>query len=428
MSNLPSPSLNRAVQGLTPSATLAINELAKRLHIEGKVIYKLAFGQSPFPVPKHVVKQLKRHAHEKDYLPVSGLPELRTAVATYHGRVNELRYAADQILIGPGSKELLYILQVVFNGILYLPSPCWLSYAPQGRLTHKRIRWFKTTAENNWLPTPDDLDRIGAASGGASQLVILNYPSNPAGTTYDDATLERLGDAARRNGIVLLSDEIYGEFHHEGGHTSVARFYPEGTIVSAGLSKWAGAGGWRLGTFAFSPELKDLQMAMTSVASETFSATSAPIQYAAVTAYEGGEEIERYLNAARRILKVLGQEVYSRLKNAGVQVVEPRGGFYVFPDFSPFRESLKARGMETDVDVCKRLIEDAGVMLLPGRSFGRGPKELTARLAYVDFDGDRVLNALRKNGLDSGIDTRFLRRYCGHTLEGVQKICTWLAE
>lgn len=427
MSNALIPKLNRAVQGLTPSATLAVNELARQLKLDGKVVYKLAFGQSPFPVPKRVVAQLKRHAHEKDYLPVSGLPELRDAVARYHDRVNGLTYGADQILIGPGSKELLYILQVVFNGILYLPSPCWLSYAPQGRLTHKRIRWFRTAAETNWLPTVDDLARIGSAAAGDSQLVILNYPSNPAGTTYDADTLERLADVARHYGIVFLSDEIYGEFNHDGNHTSIARFYPEGTIVSAGLSKWAGAGGWRLGTFAFSPALKHLQTAMTSVASETFSATSAPIQYAAVTAYEGGKDIDDYLTRTRRILKALGETVFTRLHETGVSVAKPQGGFYVFPDFGAFRAVLSKRGIGTDVDLCTHLIENTGVMLLPGSSFGRTPGELTARLAYVDFDGDHALNALARNGVDTEVDERFLRRYCGQTLEAVEKICRWIA-
>jgi aspartate aminotransferase len=101
-------------------------------------------------------------------------------------------------------------------------------------------------------------------------LVVLNYPSNPTGQTYDAAQLEELATVARRYRLVVLSDEIYGELDHRGQHRSIAEFYPEGTIVSSGLSKWAGAGGWRLGTFLFPSTLRWLQDAMAVAASETF--------------------------------------------------------------------------------------------------------------------------------------------------------------
>jgi len=98
--------------------------------------------------------------------------------------------------------------------------------------------------------------------------------------------LEELAAVARRFGVILLSDEIYGQLHHQGAHVSVARFYPEGTIISSGLSKWCGAGGWRLGTFTFPGELRWLLDAMASVASETYTSTCAPIQYAASSQVE----------------------------------------------------------------------------------------------------------------------------------------------
>ncbi len=115
---------------------------------------------------------------------------------------------------------------------------------------------------------------------------------------------------------------------------SIAKYYPEGTIISGGLSKWCGAGGWRLGTFTFPQSLRWLQDAMAVVASETFTSTSAPIQYAAVRAFCSDREIEHYLWQSRRILDLIGKYITAALQKAGVLVSLPQGAFYLFPDFS----------------------------------------------------------------------------------------------
>ena len=115
--------LNLNIRGLKKSATLEINEKSRQLEREGKKIYKLGFGQSPFPVPAPVVESLRQHAAEKDYLAVQGLPALREAVAASWHRKQGLNCTAEDILIGPGSKELLFILQLVYYGDLVIPTP-----------------------------------------------------------------------------------------------------------------------------------------------------------------------------------------------------------------------------------------------------------------------------------------------------------------
>jgi aspartate aminotransferase len=206
----------------------------------------------------------------------------------------------------------------------------------------------------------------------------------------------------------------------------VARFYPEGTIVSGGLSKWCGAGGWRLGLFSFPPELAWLQDAMATVASETYTSTSAPIQYAAVRAYQGGIRIERYLQNARRILGALGRAIAGRLTGAGAEVARPKGAFYLFADFGPLADALAARDIRTAGQLCNRLLGDTGVALLPGSDFGRPATELTARLSYVDFDGARALAAAEQIPRDTKLGEGFLRSWCGRTLEAVDRIAEWL--
>ena len=113
-------SLNLNLRGMGPSATLAINERSAQLRAEGRDILRLGLGQSPFPVPEPVVEELRRNAHQKDYLPVKGLPELRRAVAEHHRRTFGIDRGAEDVLIGPGSKELMFLLQLVYYGDLVI--------------------------------------------------------------------------------------------------------------------------------------------------------------------------------------------------------------------------------------------------------------------------------------------------------------------
>ena len=422
----PSVNLNLNVRGLPQSATLRINEISARLRAEGKHIYRLGLGQSPFPVPAPVVEELKVNAHQKDYLPVQGLPQLRYAVADHHRRLQGLDCSRDDVLIGPGSKELMFLLQLVYYGDLVIPTPSWVSYAPQAHIIGRHVRWLNTMPENHWLLTPDEFEKLCETDPDRPRLVILNYPSNPTGRTYKTDELRALAKIARKYRVILLSDEIYGEIHHRGRHVSIARFYPEGTIVSSGLSKWCGAGGWRLGTFTFPKSLNWLLHAMAAVASETYTSTSAPIQYAAIRAFQGGTEIEQYLWLSRRILSALGSHLHALLEGAGIITSAPQGAFYLFPDFDPFREKLAERKITGSVELCSALLEETGVAILPGCHFGRPEAELTARLAYVDFDGARAMEAASHFPKHTQLDLEFLETYAPNTLTAVDLIVAWL--
>lgn len=422
----PDVHLNLNVRGMTPSATLAIQERCAAMRAERREVYRLGLGQSPFPVPRPVIEQLQANAHQKDYLAVRGLAALREAVAEYHHRSQGIAATADDVLIGPGSKELMFLLQLVYYGDLVIPSPAWVSYAPQARIVGRQIRWVDTRPENGWRLLPDDLERLCREDPDRPRIVILNYPSNPTGKSFTPEDLESIAAVARRYRAVLLSDEIYGELQHDGGHVSIARYYPEGTIVSSGLSKWCGAGGWRLGTFTFPRSMDWLLSAMAAVASETYTSTSTPIQHAAVRAFAGGLRIERYLRNSRRILAALGKACARRLREAGASVDDPVGGFYLFPDFGPFREGLKARGIATSPELCERILEETGVAILPGADFGRPAGELTARLAYVDFDGARALAAVEVLPQETELDDGFLGIHCDRMLKAMGLLADWL--
>lgn len=413
--------LNLNVRGMGPSATLAINERSRQLQAAGKTVYRLGLGQSPFPVPEHVRESLARNAHQKDYLAVKGLPALREAVVAWVKRTEGLDYSPANVLIGPGTKELMFLVQLVYYGDLVIPTPSWVSYAPQASIIGRPIKWLRTRPETGLGIEPDTLGELCSQDPDRPRLLILNSPSNPTGLAYTHEQLQALADVLRKYRVLALSDEIYSGTHFTGDHVSLARYYPEGTIISNGLSKWCGAGGWRLGFFVFPDTLTWLADAMAAVASETFTSTSAPLQYAAVSAFDERADMQRYLDDSRRILAGLADYAHRTLSEAGAQLHPAAGGFYLFPRFETQRDRLAARGIVDNGSLCERLLEETGVATLPGSCFGRPPEELSLRLAYVDFDGDVALDHAARETVDAA----FFRRHCPRVTDAIDRMAAW---
>ena len=420
-------SLNINVRGLGKSATLAIKAKCHEIRATGRRVFDFGLGQSPFPVPAPVVEALREAAPCKDYLPVEGLPELREAVAGYHRTADGLPARAEDVLVGPGSKELVFLMQLVFYGEIILTPPCWVSYLPQARILGRRLSLIHSTFEDGWKVAAPLLDESLARTQDdhRPRVIILNYPSNPTGASYSATELKDLAEVARKYRLVVLSDEIYGRLHFRGAHISIARFYPEGTIVSSGLSKWCGAGGWRLGTFTFPAAMSWMARAMAAVASETYTSVSAPIQYAACRAFRFDQEIQDYLSCARRVLAAIAERIVPMLRAAGIRVHAPDGGFYILLDFSPLRDQLNARGIRNGDVLCERLITETGVAILPGSAFGRPRGDLTARLAFVDFDGGAALSATASTPPMAPLPAEFMEQHCAHLLLGIQSLADW---
>ena len=146
------------INRLKPSATLAINEESNRLKKSGKKIYKFGFGQSPFPVPNSVILALKNNADKHTYLPMQGLEELRSAIANYLNKNNNNNFNKEDIVIGPGTKELMFLTQIAFQGEVLLPAPSWVSYQPQAFIAKNKVHWIQTTSNSNWFPTAELLE------------------------------------------------------------------------------------------------------------------------------------------------------------------------------------------------------------------------------------------------------------------------------
>jgi len=146
------------INQLRPSATLAINEESNRLKRSGEKVYKFGFGQSPFPVPDSIISALKNNANKNTYLPMQGLEELRSAIANYLNKNNNNNFKFDDIIIGPGTKELMFLTQIAFQGEVLLPAPSWVSYQPQALIAKNKVHWIQTTDSSNWFPTAEQLE------------------------------------------------------------------------------------------------------------------------------------------------------------------------------------------------------------------------------------------------------------------------------
>ena len=396
---------------IKPSATLAINEESKKLEESGKKVYKFGFGQSPFPVPESIISALKKNANKNTYLPMQGLNILRTAIAQHLNKDNKNDYKSENIIIGPGTKELMFLMQVAFNGEILLPAPSWVSYQPQAIISKNSVHWIQTTKENNWFPTAEELESKIKNIENKNLLLFINSPNNPSGTVCKN--LEEIAEVAKKNKIIILSDEIYSRLTFNNTYKSISNFYPEGTIVSTGLSKWCGAGGWRLGFFAIPDRLKELTDTLKKLCSESFTSVSAPIQYAAVEAYSGDHS--NYLTNVKKILSFTGNYVYEQLKSNSVNLTKPEGGFYVFPEFIN-------KNFLSSSEMCKDILKKTGVALLPGSDFGLDSSKMLARLSFTDFDGGNFLqNTLGSKKLDNAD----LEKYAPNIVNGISKLKDW---
>ena len=168
--------LKKLVKNLKPSSTLLINETSKKLEDQGKKIFKFGFGQSPFKVPEDVVEELKNNAYQNKYLPMQGLEELRESVAKYSSKKKNYNYKAHNVIIGPGSKELMFLLQLLFDGEILLPAPSWVSYKPQAIIGRNKFHFIDTNRDNNWFPSPNSIEKIVSQNKNKKYLVEPYIP------------------------------------------------------------------------------------------------------------------------------------------------------------------------------------------------------------------------------------------------------------
>ncbi len=382
------------------SATLAANEALDVRRRRGQPVLPLAFGEAGLPVAAPLRAALAAAAASNGYGPVAGLPALRAAAAGYWSR-RDLPTSPDTVVCGPGSKALIYGLLMAIGSDVAVPRPSWVTYAAQAGLLGTGARFVPTPPGQGGVPDPAGLDAAARAAADAGQpirSVIITLPDNPTGTLATTETIRAVCQVAEEHDLIIIADEIYRDLVHDPATAllSPAEVAPLRTVVTTALSKSLAVGGWRIGVARLpdGPLGPALRERLLGVGSEIWSAPAAPIQQAAAYAFGEPQEIGLRISRSRSLHATVARAVADRFRAAGLPVPAPQAAFYLYPDFNPWREWLRARyQVRTGADLAAVLLERYGAGVLPASAFGEDPAALRVRVAtgllYGDTDEQR---------------------------------------
>ncbi len=360
--------------------------------------YGFAFGQSPFPVPKIVQDALIQNADKGSYAAVPGIPELREKISDYNRNYFGLDVDASNVYVGPGTKELIYNLLEVLHGTVILPTPTWLGYLPQIRLQEKNYHMLPVS--KNKKINPLEIKHLALRLHDRQKILILNNPNNPTGLVYSRLELEEIADICREQDIIVISDEIYAITTYDmNKFVSMGKIYPEGTFVTNGLSKSHAAGGYRLGYVIFPQNSDNLQKHFEKILATEFTSTSSPIQYAAIAGFEKSKELDEYFEVTRKIHSIMGEYTYNALNEIdGVKTTKPEATFYLLADFNSYTSDFQSNGIYTSQKFSESIIlHPYHTAIVGGDSLVLERTDFSARIAFVDYDGERAM----KNYVDN---------------------------
>ncbi len=385
------------------SPTLAINQEIDRRRRAGLPVVALGFGEANIPVHPMLTAALGEHAGRAGYGPVQGLPELLDEAAEYWVR-RKVPTRAEHVVVGPGSKALLFAVFEALGGPVLLPGPSWVSYAAQNRILGQQVVTVPAPTGQGGLPDPEALRDAATrlhADGAPAAAVLMTIPDNPTGTVASPDQVRAVCSVAEDFDLTIISDEIYLDLVHDPKRDVLtpAQIMPDRTIITTGLSKSLALGGWRLGVSRIPDHgpLRAVRERVVGVASEIWSAAAQPVQRVAALAFSEPPELVDRIAQSRRLHSRLARTVAEIFAAAGANVAQPEGGFYVYPDFEPIRGQLAAQGAMTSRDLAHLLLEEEGIATLPGVAFGDDLARLALRVAVpmlYGTDDDQRMEAL----------------------------------
>jgi aspartate aminotransferase len=389
------------VRDMPASATLAANEALAARRSRGQPVLPLAFGEAGLPVHPALRSALAAATAANAYGPVAGHPALRSAAAGYWQR-RGLPTSPESVVCGPGSKPLLFGLLLATGADVAVPQPSWVSYAAQAALIGVRPHFVPAAPGEGGICDPAALATAvaaAAAEGRQIRSVVATLPDNPTGRVPRPATVRALCEVAAAHGLMIISDEIYRDLVHDPAAPilSPVEVAPQRTVVTTGLSKSLALGGWRIGAARMpdGPLGDQLRQGLLGAGSEIWSVPAAPVQQAAALAFTEPAEIAGRISRSRSLHGAVCRAVARICAAAGLLVPPPQAAFYVYPDFEPWREHLRARhGVTTGTALARLLLDRYGAGTLPASAFGENPSALRLRLAtgllYGDTDEQRT--------------------------------------
>ncbi|GGL53674.1 pyridoxal phosphate-dependent aminotransferase [Planomonospora parontospora] len=376
------------------SPNLALNQLVAERRAVGESIVHLGFGEARLPVFPPLMAELVTGAARNGYGPVAGGAAAREAAAGYFTR-RRMPTEPDQVVVAPGSKPLLMALNMVVPGDVLLPRPCWNTYAPQAHLAGKTAISVPIPEDWGGVPEPAALrESIRAARvlGHDPRIMVLTMPDNPTGTVAPPELVRELCAIAEEEDLLIVSDEIYRDLVHDPDlpFLGPAEVAPRRTVVTTGLSKSLAIGGWRIGVIRFpeGPEGERIRDGVLSFASEVWSTLANPMQEVAAYALAEPPALLRHRAACARLHGIVAREVHRIVAGVGASCRPPTGGFYVYPDFEPLRETLGRHAVTDSASFERHLLDAFGVAVLGGHHLGDDGRALRIKMATAVLYGD----------------------------------------
>jgi aspartate aminotransferase len=363
--------------------------------------HAFAIGQSPFPIPESLSKGLSKNAHQGHYSASQGLLELRKAIADFNNRHFGFEIDPDLVVLGHGTKGMIFTIFSMIHGDVIIPAPSWVSYVPQIVMLGKNYHLLDLKPENKYKLQPEDLDKFLSSLHDDQHLLVINSPHNPTGSVYSRKELEELADICRKHEILVLSDEIYALYTYDfNKFTSIRDFYPEGTFVTNGISKDRSAAGYRLGHCILPDKCSEtLRSAFNKIAGTVYTNVSTPTQYGAIDSYRPNTTIDEYFLVTREIHRIMGTNLSGEFnKLEGLRSIPPEGGFYFLVDFNDIKEELVNNGVKTSNDLAPALLSHPyHIAALSGDSILLNQNDFGIRIAFVDYDGKQALRNYLQN-------------------------------
>ena len=393
--------LSARAQRLQPSATLTITAKAKALKSQGVDVIGFGAGEPDFDSPLHVKEEAIRAINEgmTKYTGVGGIDELKDAIIHRLKEDHNLEYERSEIIASVGAKHTLYnITQVLFDSgdEVIVPAPYWVSYPEQIRLTEATPVILDTKESQGFKITPDSLSKHINSN---TKALILNYPSNPTGATYNEEELRAIVDVAMNAGLIIISDEIYEKIIYGGTkHIPVAALGEEikkATILVNGVSKTYSMTGWRIGYAAGD---KGVISAMSKLQGQSTSNPTSISQWAAIAAFTGDHQI---IEDRTKEFEQRKNYIVEKLNDIPeISCFDPQGAFYVFPNVSGcYGKEYDGKVIKDSLDFTEFILDEAKVAVVPGVAFGSDDH---VRISYAtSMDDivkgiDRMTEAIKK--------------------------------
>lgn len=389
MSKQPLRRVSQRLGAIQESATLAVDAKAKALKAAGKPVIGFGAGEPNFPTPAFIVDaavQAVKDPKNHKYTPAKGLEELRKAIAEKTLRDSGVEVDPNNIIVTNGGKQAVYqaFAAIVDEGDdVLLPAPYWTTYPEAIRLCGGNPIEVFAGADQGYKVSIAQLDE--AVTEHTKALLVCS-PSNPTGAVYSEDELRAIGQWALDHGIWVITDEIYEHLVYAGKQSYILAVCPQladQTIVVNGVAKTYAMTGWRVG-WMYGPA--DAMKAAANFQSHATSNVNNIAQRAAIAALEGDQQVVADM---REVFDGRRKKIVEMLREIeGLEVPEPTGAFYVFPNAQGLLgKDIRGRIANSTSELAEIILEEAEVAVVPGEAFG-APGYL--RLSYALGDEDLV--------------------------------------